>query len=80
MELVRADQPHEIREMSLLVHVDQVDENRLLVRADQGGNFRAARRPMMKGRDADPCHSGCPVTRAGLSTTRVTGLSTTFDS
>jgi hypothetical protein len=44
--LVRADQPHEIREMSLLVHVDQVDENSLLVRADQDGIFlRAERNP-----------------------------------
>jgi hypothetical protein len=37
--LVRADQPHEIRETCLLVHVGQVDENSLLVRAHQDGNF-----------------------------------------
>jgi len=44
--LVRVDQPQEFREMGLLVHVDQADENSLLVRADLDGIFlRAERNP-----------------------------------
>jgi hypothetical protein len=44
--LVHVDQPHEIRQMGLLVHVDQVDENCLLVHVDQDGNSpRGERNP-----------------------------------
>ena len=42
--LVHVDQPDQIREMSLMVHVDQVDENCLLVHVDQDGNSRRGKR------------------------------------